>query len=355
MSLKIDILKAFLDNSVLCDSMKACDHGYNGVPNPYHLEGDVWTHTMLVYNQADPLDNIQLIMALCHDIGKVTTRKVKDDNKKVTFYGHADASIQPAIDFVTYLHEKEIITEPQLNAFMTWGLPAMANHMVYYQNLEKKYHFAGDSSMLKHYMAMMARMDSFGSICKEAKVKGALKNTVYKPYRAKERNNDLPTVTIWTGLPGSGKDYLAEKNGNKILSFDDVRVDEYKTFNKGWGYLTESDLYKKSFEYCNEKKVDLMKILRRKAKAELDKGNDVNICNTSLTRKSRRAIINTIGTRYNYVINQVFVPTETVLERNTGRDSKFVPVEVINRMMNHMTVATHFEKHVNEIKYTLNV
>lgn len=354
MSLKIDILRAFLDNKVLCDAMKACDHGNDGTVNPYHLEGDVWTHTMLVYNQADSTDKIELIMALCHDIGKVLTRKVKDDGK-VTFYGHADASVQPTIDFVLYLLEKEIITKPGLDAFMLWGLPAMANHMVYYQNLNKKNLFAGDSSMLRIYLSIMAVMDSIGSICKEAKVKGALEGVKYEPYEVKQWNDRLPTVTIWTGLPGSGKDYLAEKTGNPILSFDDIRVELYKLHKWSGFTLTDSEMYMNAFIYCNENKINLMNHLRRKAKKLLDDGYDINICNTSLTRKSRRAIINAIGTKYNYVINQVFAPTETVLARNANRDSKCVPEHAINRMMTHMTVATHFEQHINKINYILNI
>jgi predicted kinase len=356
MSLKTDILRAFLDNRTLCDAMKNCDHGNPDIGgiNDYHLCGSIFTHTMLVYNVADPFEPIELIMALCHDIGKVATRKVKEDGK-VTFYGHADASIQPTIDFVTYLHEKGIITDFEVDTFIKWGLPAIANHMVYYQNLEKKYHFAGDNPMLKHYLNRMAEMDSIGSICKDAKVKGKLASVEYKPYIPNQWDDKKPTVPIWTGLPGSGKDYLAEKTGNPILSFDDIRIKEYCDNNFGWQVLTEDSMYAKSFIYCNENKVDLMKLLKRDAQVLLDNGQDINICNTSLTRKSRRAIINTIGTRYNYVVNQVFVPTEVVFERNANRDSKVVPVDVINRMMNNMTVATHFEPHINEINYILNV
>jgi len=94
--------------------------------------------------------------------------------------------------------------------------------------------------------------------------------------------------------------------------------------------------------------------MSKKAKEILQKGKNVNICNTSLTRKARRSIINSIGTKYNIVIKQVFVPTKTLIERNQNRTTHNIPLTVINRMMEHMTVATHFEKNINKIEYILN-
>jgi len=357
-ALKVNILKAFLENKELYDSMVNCNH-YEDIdnPNPYHLEGSVWTHTMMTYNAADTNNTIELIMALCHDIGKVLTRKFNDKNGKVSFYGHSDASIQPTIDFVFYLYNKDIINNIELNYFMNVGLPAMANHMIYYQNLNKINYFTDNSDILKHYYERMGEMDSAGSICKIKSVKDKEKGLVIKDFVKKEYDITKPTITIWTGLPGSGKDYLAEKTGNPIVSWDDIRVESYKNSvsKKDWMFLLQSEIYANAFVYCNENKVNINKIMRRKVSDLLKTENHINICNTSLTRKSRRSIINTIGTKYNYEIKQVFVPTVITQERNNSRDSKTVPIGVINNMMKHMTVATHFEKHVNKIEYILNI
>jgi tRNA uridine 5-carbamoylmethylation protein Kti12 len=95
--------------------------------------------------------------------------------------------------------------------------------------------------------------------------------------------------------------------------------------------------------------------MSRDARKILQKGNNVNICNTSLTRKARRGIINSIGVKYNYVVKQVFAPTDVIMERNQKRMNHNVPVSAIHRMMDHMTVCTHFEPHINEIEYILNV
>jgi len=357
MNYKVEILKAFLENTELVKSMKDCDHGHNGRDNDYHLCGNCWTHTMLVYNQSDPDDLIELIMALCHDIGKVITRKVKDDGSKVTFYGHADASIQPTIDFLMHLRNKDIIHLGDVDYFIEIGLSPMANHMIYYQNYNKLNYFTGNDTLLEVYYRRMEEMDGQGSICKGEKIEQT-KGTELKKYIPKVWNDDLPVVTIWTGLPGSGKDYLADKTDDIVLSFDKTRVDVYLQYLASIGDTmtrTPAQVYADAFVYCNEHKVDLMKIMSSNARKILQKGNNVNICNTSLTRKARRGIINSIGVKYNYVVKQVFTPTDVIFERNMNRTNHNVPVSVIHRMMEHMTVCTHFEPHINEIEYILNV
>jgi len=347
------ILEKFLDNKELVENMMNCDHAEPGEHNPYHLEGDVWTHTMMVYSHADNYNS--LIMALCHDIGKVLTRNV--NNGKVTFYGHADASIQPTIDFLTYLLKTEILTKEMCEHFVWTCLNPMANHMLYYQNLNKLKYFADNSYLTELYFTNMASMDSKGSISKSESVKGSNKDLVILPFEKRPFNPDFKTVYIYTGLPGSGKDYLASLTDTKIVSFDDIRVDHYKEMvNKSeWFLLGQDEIYNRAFIYCNEKKVDLNKILKKRVIKHTDNGNNVSICNTSLTRKARRTLINTLGpNKFNYVIKQVFTPTDVILKRNNSRD-KFIPTNVIYDMMKKMTVATHFEDHINSIEYILNL
>lgn len=66
----------------------------NTPQNPkYHSEGDVYTHTMLVLENAshqnDPILNFA---ALCHDFGKVT-HTITDENGEITSPGHNDPTL----------------------------------------------------------------------------------------------------------------------------------------------------------------------------------------------------------------------------------------------------------------------
>ena len=83
-----------------------------GVPQDprWHPEGDVWTHTRLVVDQAAKIINqkdsefsedeklVIMLSALCHDLGKVTTTETQEDGS-ITARGHAQAGIKPTREF----------------------------------------------------------------------------------------------------------------------------------------------------------------------------------------------------------------------------------------------------------------
>lgn len=59
----------------------------------YHKEGDVWNHTMMVLNECAKLRDLSsnpigyMLLGLCHDLGKSTCTKIKD-NGKITSIMH---------------------------------------------------------------------------------------------------------------------------------------------------------------------------------------------------------------------------------------------------------------------------
>ena len=83
----------------------------------YHPEGDVWTHTLMVIDEAAKLrvgdekeDLILMLSALSHDLGKAVTTKVV--NGQIRAIGHEIKGEQIAIDFLQRLtSNKELITE----------------------------------------------------------------------------------------------------------------------------------------------------------------------------------------------------------------------------------------------------
>jgi len=74
-------------------AMKMCEHGEKQL-NPYHIEGDCWSHTMMVCKVAElrGFNNNISVAALLHDIGKPKSRKVNTKNGHVQFYGHEELS-----------------------------------------------------------------------------------------------------------------------------------------------------------------------------------------------------------------------------------------------------------------------
>ncbi|NLP36834.1 MAG: HD domain-containing protein [Firmicutes bacterium] len=83
-------------------------------PPKHHPEGDVWEHTLLVVDEAAKLrqkaKNPEGLMwaALCHDLGKPQT--FKEDNGKISFYGHDAAGADVARKFMLrFTAEKNLI------------------------------------------------------------------------------------------------------------------------------------------------------------------------------------------------------------------------------------------------------
>lgn len=89
----------------------------------WHPEGDVWTHTLMVVDEAkkiakrENLDNRQslilLLAALCHDFGKPLTTAVQKikEVEKITSYGHEEAGMEPAKKFLKSINISNELTD----------------------------------------------------------------------------------------------------------------------------------------------------------------------------------------------------------------------------------------------------
>jgi predicted kinase len=89
----------------------------------------------------------------------------------------------------------------------------------------------------------------------------------------------------------------------------------------------------------NDNKIDLLKILHNQVKNCKEAGKNVAIANTNLTRKSRKALVNSLG-KANYICLYVYAPTKIILMRNMLRNSKQIPELVIKRFMRNQQIPT---------------
>jgi len=89
--------------------------------NPYHLEGDCWSHTMLVCKvaQLKEYDIVVQVSALLHDIGKPQLRKINPENNHVLFWGHEELSAQMAKPLVVDLIERNMLTKEEADEVIT--------------------------------------------------------------------------------------------------------------------------------------------------------------------------------------------------------------------------------------------
>ena len=100
----------------LCRDLLNCNHNASDRNlNPYHLESDCWSHTMLVCKVAEihGYSKEVQIAALLHDIGKPASRKINPRNNHVQFFGHEELSAKMSEDILVSMMQKNIINKKE--------------------------------------------------------------------------------------------------------------------------------------------------------------------------------------------------------------------------------------------------
>jgi len=365
----IDILREFQRwNPELVEKMKNCSHHFDSRNlSPFHIEDDVWTHTMLMYKDFMILSNgnskildidynrsyeiLLPIIILCHDAGKVYTRQVPNNGfGKIAMYGHSFASIQVAIDFIEHLKKNDImgITEDDIYKILN----VISNHMDYFNAS------TADRVLMANYDInnfalgeIINYLDHRNSLDEKCEFIDHTYKNDYWGFHHQQENDENADITIYCGVPGSGKDYIAEMNNDYILSYDYIRVEAYKNAHpERDGVVSKAKLYEEAFHFCNENKIDLNQHLKHQAELYLERGYKVSIANTNLTRKSRRSLVNLFH-KYNIKIIYVISDSSTLFERNNNRNSKNLDRLVMNKFVYNQQVPSMFDfKNNNNVK-----
>jgi predicted kinase len=354
-------------------TMKSCDHGINlHLPNPYHMEGDVWTHTCLSYNallsipEYYKLNSFQKSLAclaiLCHDIGKPFSRKINEVNY-CTFYNHESRSVIETISIVDFLNENYHLTAQ----LFYWLLLIINLHSEYWKencDLNKIYADLDYNDILLDVYKVITRADSLGQITSSSI---GLKSNIFdltfeKPDNIIEFDDTKPTVYLMIGSPASGKDTIASNllENVSIVSYDKLRVELYKQSfineNK-LKDLSPNELYNNAWKWCNDKRIQLNDPMYGEIKDLLASGRNVAISNTNMTNKSRKPHIERLRKEYGYTINIVacFVCVDIIdlWERDENRkdEDKSVGEKVITKMYYSFELPTFSEGYDNIILY----
>lgn len=134
-----------------------CHHNFdNNETNPYHVEGDCWSHTMMVCKIAElkGYDKVVQVSALLHDIGKPDSRKINPKNNHVQFFGHEEYSALLAVPLVNDLLKKEIIKSEEVSEILE--LILLHGYLHKEKNSEVIYEkFKGKIKLFKHLLELV--------------------------------------------------------------------------------------------------------------------------------------------------------------------------------------------------------
>lgn len=317
--------------------------------NPYHLEGDVWTHNMMVMLEAarlkDKCDYNEykhvMVAALLHDIGKPLARKKSKDKERVHFYGHEPLSaiLSPHIidaierDFKVKLNKRLIIE-------------AIAMHTDVYNIPRKKL----ESRLIMN--KQLARLLSLLSDCDYAGRffdMGDRSMEMIVPQTERECNiSQEKQVICMIGLPCSGKStyikaLMQDAGIWSILSRDDIVMQ--------LGLEQGATTYNEAFNKVDQQQVD--KTLDARRRDYIKKESNVMVDMTSMSRKARRR--NLQGFKDYYKIACVTMTSlDKIHYRNEARakEGKTIPDKVFERMSQSFQPPLYDE--FNEIHWGFN-
>lgn len=129
----------------------------------FHPEGDVYTHTMLVLDQAAALrakaanPRGLLLSALCHDFGKPQTTKVQDG--RIRSIGHEAAGISLAEGFISRMNNEVRLKKYVANMVKLHMRP---NALVAMSSGKKAYMKLFDEALEPADLLLLAKADHYG-------------------------------------------------------------------------------------------------------------------------------------------------------------------------------------------------
>jgi predicted kinase len=337
----IDNVLAWASGEAWCYAMAECQQDAQ-----WHSEGDVWTHTKMVCAQLTPLDEwshlaqrertVLLFAALFHDSGKPETSLFDPETKRIHSPKHAirgehlarqvlrelgcDIVTREEIARLVRFHGRPAFllerTDPKLELIsLSW----LVNHKLLYLLALADTRGRRTNEMTRpdenlHFWKMVAEENQ----CYDQPYPFANDQARFLFYR--QELSDLHyiphvdfrcTVTMMSGLPGSGKDtWLSGNRGESpVISLDDLRSELGIEATDDQGTVVQA-----AKERCRE-------LLRART--------SFSFSATNLLRATRKRWID-LFTDYGARIEIVYVepPFPLLLQRNRQRD-KSVPEDVI--------------------------
>lgn len=235
--------------------MKNISHTHdNGYLNPYHMEGSIWNHTILVLEEISKKDiqdkNNYVLAALLHDIGKIYTR-IEKNEKRVSFPEHENISTYLSIDILLEAEKIFEIDKLKILKFIAWHGTLWNKRDEEQQSLNSiNKRFGRDLNFYYEFVDFI-EADAFGRKFEEETEEDILSEKVnfFKNYvpmyedKIKKHTNKKEVIFLIGPNGSNSSEYLinnCNKNKYNILSINDIMVKEKINFHKAYNKLMKN-------------------------------------------------------------------------------------------------------------------
>ena len=344
--------------------MQEATHHYDAQTlNPYHVEGSVWAHTMMVCLMAKHFANTHDLVrwsALLHDIGKPVALVKNHENKRVSFHGHEGLSAFMALDVL----DKTTMTTPQ--KILIHKIIACHGDLFRFIKSDGTIKsditqvYAGERELLEN-LVFQVMVDSVGRFWQDGKCENiepqfptqfesVIASLSYGIQPMKHTGN--PQLTVLVGPPCAGKSTYVQNNvtNTKIISRDDL-VD-IAGARRGLNYTETFKFLASNKDVC-DREVD--QVFEQGVRDAKQSGMDVLVDMTCMSKKSRRRWINEFHNHDKKAV--VFLAGfETLHHRNKIRahtGGKFIPERVLQDMCLRYSLPMYSEG-FNEIDFVVS-
>jgi len=325
----------------LISEMKNCSHNLSDSElSPYHAEGSVFTHTMMVYSHLPLNASIELkLAALLHDIGKPACAVIREGKGRVSFTNHEKYSSFKAIDIINHYEDESDVFIDKRKILFGINFHDILHKVVSYDEDENVFISNENKMMLNNmfyedielfsFLLDLGVADMKGRICTDLDLNLRRYELIshFLPYKGNyiKKYKDL-NVYMLIGLPGSGKTTTAEKLMKEdpslvYLSIDDeiMNLNKYSySYNGAWS---------------KERQKEASSIVFEKMKKLIEEKKSFILDGTNFQEKIRRRQLNAIPSKYYNKIAMVHLTGEKkLIDVMSSRKDKNVPNESIHNM-----------------------
>ena len=340
----------FRDQEILDQNYEG-DYGFDNYPeslNPYHLEGDIFCHTMMVCKQAENASYEVMVAALLHDIGKPSTRKVNPKNGRVSFFNHDAVSAFMSLEILKR-EELGLSKEQQSHIFNLIAL-----HTQIYKLSVEQLAAIGNKELVSDLIEL-GKADHAGRFHTAGDaVIPSIEEVFPQPISgvsSTKRSAQEKEVVVLVGLPGSGKSKYSEDEIINTMIVED-NDDIWRVSRDHLIHLNvEGRDYNEKWKNADQKKID--KLLQDSFNYVVSEGySQVIVDMTHMSKKSRRRTLSHFDKSYKRKAVVFLTDLITNDLRNSQRDGKVISKEVVEKMMRSFYPPT-FEE-FDEIEYIIS-
>ena len=377
----------FLKNETdIFDKMLQTQHGfYDSIHNvdqlnPYHEEGSVYVHTMMVVeylvNEFEGIRIETLVAAYLHDVGKIYTRTVDKETNKVRFFGHHGRSLFEVIDILKRI-KVEVFGFQTLNIEMV--LYMINFHMVdkydmpAIKTLAKMFYKSKDlfdcaPGIFIDQLVNLLEADNFGRISRNVQTNMKLKQNkmwfeslkydilqeiatimtekevaIYHSDVAIEdkKEKEKPFCQMLIGVPCTGKSTYVQHYKEGYDSVAPEKITIVSRDNIIMSIVDENTTYEEAFDSVDQSKVN--DLLDKQIKQLIKNKQNFIIDMTNFSTKARRRRLSLLTKEYRKEAKVFMADIKTIFERNKNREGKTIKKEVIESMMNGFMLPTFNE------------